>query len=134
MFFRVAFRRGPSCKRPDRYPPEILRHIGAQVEVVRNRHASLQIHTRAIERHLASIAAHIQEPDAALTPRSVFLLLEMRGSGGVSEQLEQIACILHEQGYWKPHGRVKNYRRLDVYHLGKSAQRLFEDYAMLDRW
>jgi hypothetical protein len=91
------------------------------------------MHKRAIERQLAAIAAHISEHDAVLLPRSVFLLLEMRGSGGVSAQLEQIARIVHEQGNWIPHGRVPNYHRQDVYHLGKSAQRLFDDYAALNR-
>ncbi len=51
----------------------------------------------------------------------------------MSEQLEQIAHILHEEGYWKPRGRVQNYDRQDVYHLGKSTQRLFDDYALLDQ-
>jgi hypothetical protein len=53
--------------------------------------------------------------------------------GGVCDQLEQIARIVHEQGYWQPHERVQNYQRQDVYHLGKSAQSLFDDCAVLDR-
>jgi hypothetical protein len=57
----------------------------------------------------------------------------MRSSGGVSEQLEQIAHILHEEGYWKPNGCVQNYRLQEVYHLSKSAQRLFDDYAVVDQ-
>ncbi len=57
----------------------------------------------------------------------------MRGSGGVSAQLEQIARIVDEQGYWKPRGHVPNYYRQDVYHLGQSAQRLFDEYTVLDR-
>lgn len=68
-----------------------------------------------------------------LIPRSVFLLVEMCGSGGVSEQLEQIARIVHEESYWKPPERVQNYHRQDIYHLGMSAQRLFDDYAVVDR-
>jgi hypothetical protein len=104
------------------YTAETLRHIGAQVEALTSRHCSLQPHKRAIERQLASIAAQIHEPDVVLTPRTVFLLLEMRGSGGVSDHLEQIARILHEEGYWKPHERVWNSQGQDVYYLGKSAQ------------
>jgi len=57
----------------------------------------------------------------------------MRGSGRVNEQIEQIAHIVHEQGYWKPSGRVQNYHMQDVYHLGKSAHKLFNDYEVLDR-
>jgi hypothetical protein len=49
----------------------------------------------------------------------------------VSEQIEQIAHILHEGGYWKPRGRVEHYARQDIYHLGKSAQQLFDDCAVL---
>jgi len=109
------------------------RHVGTQVEALMSQHSSLQLHKRAIERQLTLIAAHINEYDVVLNPRSVFLLLELRGSGGVSEQLEQIAHILHEEGYWKPRGRVQNYDRQDVYHLGKSTQRLFDDYALLDQ-
>jgi hypothetical protein len=95
--------------------------------------SSLKMHKQAIERQLAAIAAHISEHDAVLLPRSVFLLLELRGSGGVRAQLEQIARVVHEQGYWKPHGLVPNYHRQDVYRLGKSAQRLFDDYAAFNR-
>jgi prefoldin subunit 5 len=116
-----------------RHTSETLRHIGRQVEVLMSQYSSLQLHKRAIERHLASIAAQIHEPDVVLIPRTVFLLLELRGSGGVCDHLEQIARIVHEQGYWKPHGRVQNYHRQDVYQLGKSAQSLFDDYAVLDR-
>ncbi len=122
----------PSSTWPTRYSPEMLRHIGKQVESLMSRHSSLKMHKQAIERQLAAIAARISEHDAVLLPRSVFLLLEMRGSGGVSAQLEQIARIVHEQGYWKPPGHVPNYHQQDVYRLGKSAQRLFDDYAALD--
>jgi hypothetical protein len=111
----------------------MLRHIGKQVEAVLSQHSSLKMHKRAIERQLAAIATRICEHDAVLLPRSVFLLLELRGCGGVSAQLEQIARIVDEQGYWKPHGHVPNYHRQDVYHLGQSAQRLFDDASALER-
>ena len=116
-----------------RYTAETLRHIGRQVEALMIQYSSLQLHKRVIERHLASMAAQIHEPDVILTPRAVFLLLEMRGSGGGSDHLEQIARIVEEQGYWKPHERVQSYHRQDVYQLGKSAQQLFDDYLMLAR-
>jgi hypothetical protein len=133
MSYRVALQPDPSSTWPAMYTPETLRHIGTQVEALTSQCSSLKIHKRAIERQLASIAAHIQEQDVVLLPRTVFLLLETRGSGGVSAQLEQIARIIHEEGYWKPQERVQNYYRQDVYQLGKSAQRLFDDYAALDR-
>ena len=116
-----------------RYCPERLRNIGMQVESLMSRHSSLKMHKRAIERQLAAIAARIAEQDAVLLPRSVFLLLELRGSGGVSAQLEQIARIVEEQGYWKPQEHVPNYHRQDVSHLGQSAQRLFDDATALER-
>jgi hypothetical protein len=122
----------PSSTGLARSTPETLRHIGTEVEALTHQHSGLKIHKRAIERQLTSIAAQIHEEDVVLLPRTVFLLLETRGSGGVSAQLEQIARILHEQGYWKPQERVQHYSRQDVYHLGKSAQRLFDDYAALD--
>jgi hypothetical protein len=112
---------------------ETLQHIERQVEALISQHSSLTIHKRAIERQLASIAVHIHEPDVMLTPHTVFLLLQMRGSGGVSEQLEHIAHIVDEQGYWKPNGRIQNYRLHEVYYLGKSAQRLFDTYEVVDR-
>ncbi len=118
---------------PSRFPSETLRHIEMQVEALINQQSSLTIHKRAIEKQLASIAAYIHEPDVMLTPHTVFLLLEMRGSGGVSEQLEHIAHIVHEQGYWKPSGRVQNYRLYEIYLLGQSAQRLFDTFAIIDR-
>ncbi len=133
MYYRVALQPDPSFTWSDMYTPETLQQIGTQLEAMASHHSSLEIHKRAIERQLASIAAQIKEQDVVLIPRTVFLLLEMRGSGGVSDQLEQIARILHEEGYWKPRERVQNYHRQDVYQLGKSAQRLFDDYAVLDR-
>ena len=133
MSYRVALQPDPSSTWPAIYTPETLRHIGTQVEALTSQCSSLKIHKRAIERQLASIAAHIQEQDVVLIPRTVFLLLETRGSGGVSAQLEQIARLIHEEGYWKPQERVQTYYRQDVYHLGKSSQRLFDDYAALDR-
>ena len=78
---------------------ETLRRIERQIEALVSQERSLLTHKRAIERQLASIAAHIHEPDMMLIPRTVFLLLEMRGNGGVSGQLEYIARIVHEQGY-----------------------------------
>jgi hypothetical protein len=93
----------------------------------------LQVHKRAIERQLASIADQIHAHNEVLTPGNIFLLLEIRGSAGVGKQIEQIAHILHEDGYWKPRGRVEHYARQDVYHLGKSAQQLFDDLAVLDQ-
>ena len=63
-----------------------------------SQHSSLWVHKRAIERQLAAIAARISDHDGVLLPRSVFLLLELRGSGGVSAQLEQVASIVYEQG------------------------------------
>ena len=125
---RVPYR---SSTRSGVYTPETLRQIGSQVGAIASRYSSLESHKRAIERQLALIAAQIHEQDVLLVPGTVFLLLEMRGSGGMSAQLEQIARILHEEGYWKPRARVQNYHRQDVYHLGKSAQRLFDDYAAL---
>jgi hypothetical protein len=133
MYHRAASQPDPSSTWLEMYSPETLRSIGTQVEALVSRHSSLASHKQAIERQLASMAAQIHEQDVALIPRTVFLLLEMRGSGAVSDQLEQIARILHEQGYWKPRGRVQNYYRQEVYHLGRSAQRLFDDYAVLDR-
>jgi hypothetical protein len=111
----------------------MLRHIGMQVEALISQYSSLKVHKWAVERQLAAIAARISEHDGVLLPLSVFLLLEMRGSGGVSVQLEQIARIVDEQGYWKPRGHVSTYHRQDVYHLGKSAQRLFDDSSALER-
>lgn len=118
---------------PNRSPSKTLHHIERQVEALISQQSSLAIHKRAIQKQLASIAVKIHEPDVMLTPHNVFLLLEIRGSGGVSEQLEQIARLVHEEGYWKPGGRVQNYRLRDVYLLGKSAQRLFDTFAVIDR-
>ena len=132
MSHRVIVQSDSSSTRPATYSPQMLRHIGTQVETLMSKHSSLKMHKQAIERQLAVIATRICEHDGGLLPRSVFRLLEMRGSGGVSAQLEQIARIVEEQGYWKPHGHVPNYHRQDVYHLGKSAQRLFDDSTALD--
>ncbi|GAC1647835.1 MAG: hypothetical protein NVS4B12_15830 [Ktedonobacteraceae bacterium] len=133
MYYHTVERSKLLYRWPAGSPTEILQDIETQVEVLISRHSSLMIHKRAIERQLASIAVRIHEPDVELTPRSVFLLLEIRGSGGVGEQLEQIAHIVHEQGYWKPNGQVQNYRLQDIYHLGKSVQRLFDDCTVVDR-
>jgi hypothetical protein len=128
---RLTSQTHPSSTWSALYPPETLRQIGTQVEAVMSQHSSLGVHKQAIERQLASIAARINEQEGALIPRDIFLLLELRGSGQVSEQLEQIARILHEEGYWKPRGRVQYYSQQDVYQLGKSIQKLFDDYAAL---
>jgi hypothetical protein len=111
----------------------MLRYIGVQVETLMSQYCSLRVHKRAIERQLAAIAARICEQDVVLLPGSVFLLLELRGSGGVRAQLEQIVRIVEEQGYWKPREHVSNYHWQDVYHLGQSAQRLFNDATALER-
>lgn len=105
MSHRVIVQPSPASTQPTRYSPEMLRHIGTQVEALMSQHSGLKLHKRAIERQLAAIAA----------------------------QLEQIASIAHEQGYWKPQGRVQNYHRQDVYQLGESTQRLFDDFAQLDQ-
>jgi hypothetical protein len=132
MSHRVIVQSDPSSPGTVIYSPEMLRHIGMHVEALLSRYSSLKMHKRAIERQLAAMAARICEQDGVLLPRSVFLLLEMRGSGGVSAQLEHIARIVDEQGYWKPREHVPNYHRQDVYRLGQSAQRLFDDYTALD--
>jgi len=132
MYNRVALQLNPSSWWPIRYTPDALRLMGIQVEALTSRHSSLKIHKRAIERQLAAIVAQINEQDVVLIPHNIFLLLEMRGSGGVGDQLDQIARIVHEQGYWKPQQRVQNYHRQDVYYLGKSVQKLFDDYTTLD--
>jgi hypothetical protein len=118
---------------PSGSPSETLHHVERQVEALISQQSSLEIHKRAIEKQLASIADQIHEPDVMLTPHTVFLLLEIRGSGGVSEQLEQIARIVHEEGYWTPGGSVQNYLLRDVYLLGRSAQRLFDTFEVIDR-
>lgn len=132
MSMRVIKQPGP-LSWSERYPPEVLRSIGEQVEALLGRHSNLELYKRSIEWQLGLMAAQMHEEDVLLHPRVVFLLVEMRGSGGLGAPLEQIASILGEMGYWKPPTRVQNYRRQDVYHLGKSAQRLFDDYAVLDR-
>jgi hypothetical protein len=133
MAHRVAWQPNPSSSWEQRYTPETLRRIGAQVETLLSRHSNLQLYRRSIKRQLALIAAQIRAEDVLLLPRSVFLLLEMRGSGGVSAPLEQVARILGEAGYWKPPAHVQDYHRQDVYSLGQGAQRLFDEYAALDR-
>lgn len=132
MTQRVRVRQHPSSIRSEKYSSEMLQRIGEQVEVLLSRLSSLQRYRCSIELQLALMATHFQEDDVLLLPRHVFLLVEMRGSGGVSASLDQITRILAELGYWKPAGRVKSYHRQDVYHLGKSAQRLFEDAAVLE--
>src|SRR5947209_8154461 len=128
---RLTSQPHPSSTSSALYPPETLRQIGTQIETIMSQHSSLEVHKQAIERQLVSIAARINEQEAALIPRDIFLLLELRGSGRVIEQLEQIARILHEEGYWKPRGRVQYYSQQDIYQLGKSTQKLFDDYAAL---
>ena len=132
MYRHVALQQNQPSQRPVKYTPETLRNIGIQIEALASQHASLKIHKRAIKRQLTTIAARIHEQDVALIPQNIFLLLEIRGSGGVSAQLGQIAHIVHEHGYWKPQHHVQSYHRQDVYYLGKSAQKLFDDYAALD--
>ncbi len=107
--------------------------MGAGIETLLSRHNSMGLHKQAIERQLALIVTQIHEQGVILIPRTVFLLVEMRGCGGLSKQLEQIAHVLREEGYWKPRERVQNYHPQDVYQLGKSAQKLCDDYATLDR-
>lgn len=119
---------------PKRSPSKTLQDVERQFEALISQQSSLALHKRAIEKQLASIANQIHEPDVILTPHTVFLLLEIRGSGGVSEQLEQIAHIVGEEGYWKPGGSVQNYRLRDIYLLGRSAQRLFDTFAIIDRY
>lgn len=133
MNSQVALQPNSSSPGPEKYTTETLKQIGRQIEAQTSRHSSLKLHKRAIEQQLAGIAAQIHAPVGVLLPGTIFPLLEMRGSGGVSNQLEQIARILHEQGYWKPQGHVQNYHRQDVYQLGKSTQRLFDDFAPLDQ-
>jgi hypothetical protein len=133
MIYDVALRAELSTVYPESYSPEALWRIGRQVEALLSQHSSLEMYRRSIEWQLGLIAAQIHaEEDVLLTPHSVFLLLELRGSGGVSAQLEQIARTLREVGYWKPPAHVQDYHRQDVYRLGKSAQQLFDDYAKVD--
>lgn len=133
MSKRVALQPGPTSTWLEKYTPEALQHMGGQVDALLSRHSGLGMYKRAIERQLAAMAVQIHEDDVLLVPRSVFMLLEIRGSGGVSAPLEQIARTLSEVGYWKPSVHVQHYHRQDVYHLGKSAQRLFDDYTTLDK-
>ncbi|HEY6541597.1 MAG TPA: hypothetical protein VIZ18_11690 [Ktedonobacteraceae bacterium] len=133
MSFRIKARPDPPSTRPEYHPPENLQHIESQVEALLSQHSNLELYRRSIERQLGLIAAQIHEENVPLIPCRVFLLLELRGSGGVGAHLEQIARILREVGYWKPPARVQNYHRQDVYSLGRSTQKLFDDYAALDR-
>jgi Glu-tRNA(Gln) amidotransferase subunit E-like FAD-binding protein len=50
-------------------------HIGRQVEALMSQYSSLQLHKRAIERHLASLAAQIHEPDVILPLFDDYLVL-----------------------------------------------------------
>ncbi len=133
MSYHVPLQVEPSSTRSQRYTSERLWQMGKQAEMLLSYYSSLETYKRSIERQLALMAAQIHEEDVLLSPRSVFLLVEIRGSGGLSARLEQIAHILGEVGYWKPVVSGNNYRGRDVYQLGKSAQRLFDDYALLDR-
>ncbi len=130
MSFRIKVRPDPPSAV---HSPETLQHVESQVEALLSQHGNLELHRRSIERQLGLIATLIHEEKVPLTPCRVFLLLELRGSGGMSAHLEQIAHILREVGYWKPSARVQNYHRQDVYSLGRSAQKLFDDCAALDR-
>jgi hypothetical protein len=78
MSYRVIVQSDPSSEQPATYSPEMLRHIGMQVEALMSQYSSLKIHKRAIERQLAAIAARISEHDGVLHPRSVFLLRRYR--------------------------------------------------------
>lgn len=133
MAHPLAAQPNPSAIWAEQYTPEVLRSIGSQVEALLSQHSSLEIYKRSIERQLALIAAHLHLEDAQLLPRSMFLQVEIRGSGGCHAPLEQIARILGEVGYWKPPMPVQNYRGPEVYHLGQSTQRLFDDCAAWDR-
>lgn len=133
MSFRIRDRSDPPSTKPEISSPETLRRVESQVELLLSQHSNLELHRRSIERQLGLIAAHIHEENVPLIPCRVFLLLELRGSGGVSASLEQIARILCEVGYWKPRVSVWNYRPQDVYQLGRSAQKLFDNCTALDR-
>ncbi len=133
MSFRIRIRSDLPSTGPQSTSPESLRRVESEVETFASKHSNLELYRRSIERQLGLIAAQIHEENVPLIPDRVFLLLELRGSGGVGAQLEQIARILCEAGYWKPPSGVGNYRRQDVYHLGRSAQKLFDDYEAIDR-
>ena len=133
MSYYVALHPGSSAIRSEKYSPETLRRIGRQVEALLSQHSSLEMYRRSVEWQLGLIAEQMQEDDVLLVPCSVFHLLETRGSAEVSAHLAQIAGILREAGYWQREAREQDYHRPDVYQLGKSAQKLFDDCAALDR-
>lgn len=132
MSIRIRARSDPPSTKPEFSSPETLRRVESQVGLLLSQHSNLELHRRSIERQLGLIAAHVHEENVPLIPCKVFLLLELRGSGGVCASLAQIARILCEVGYWKPRVSAWNYRPQDVYHLGRSAQKLFDDYTALD--
>lgn len=132
MSFHIKAQPKPPSTVPEFSSLETLQRAESQLESLLSQYRNLELHRRSIERQLGLIAAYIHEENVPLIPCRVFLLLELRGSGGVGAHLEQIAHILCEVGYWKPPARVQNYHRQDVYHLGRSAQKLFDDYAALD--
>ena len=106
MFSRMSSPLNPAAP-SEGAPSERLRHIGTEIETLMSQLSGLQGHKRAIERQLASIADQIHAHNEALTPGNIFLLLEIRGSAGVSQQLEQIAHILHEDGYGSGEGALR---------------------------
>lgn len=132
MAKHMATQAKASSNNLERDTSQALRNIGTQVEALLSQHSSLEMYRRSIERQLALLAARMHTEDVSLLPCRVFLLVEMRGIGGLSAPLEQIACVLAEVEYWKPSRYVQTYHPQDVYSLGRSAQRLFDDYAALD--
>ena len=104
-----------------------------RVESLLSQHSRLEMYRRSLEWQLGLIAEQLHEDDVLLVPCSVFPLLELRGSVDVNAHLEQIARILREAGYWKPAAHAQDDAHQDVYQLGKSAQKLFDDCAALDR-
>ncbi len=132
MAKRVAEQARASSNNSGRYTLQHMRGIGVQIDALLSWHCSMEMYRRSIERQLALLAACMHAEDVALLPCNVFLLLEMRGSGGLSTPLEQIASVLAEVGYWKPAGKVQTYHPRDGYFLGRSAQKLFDDFAALD--
>lgn len=133
MSYYVVLHPGSLAVRSEKYSSETLRRIGRQVEALLSQHSSLEIYRRSVQWQLGLIAEQMQEDDVLLVPCRVFHLLETRGDTEVSAHLEQIARILREAGYWQREAREQDYHRLDVYQLGKSAQKLFDDCAALDR-
>jgi hypothetical protein len=133
MAYRVSWGHGPSSTQSERHHPEALQCLGSRIEALLSRNSSLQNYRHSLERQLAVLVARLGTQRVELVPRSVFLLLELRGSGGMSMPLEQIARILEELGYWQPGRPIRAYLRPDVYHLGLSAQQLFDDATALER-